>query len=654
MSRLLLTLALVLLASQTRAEDWTPPDDAFAPQSAQPVHDLTDDELLRAHQAWQSRDQKQLDALAAQASGPLSDYPRYWALEGHLKRGDTYLLPDLQLFLRNYPDSPLTPLLRQKWLFQLGSNQNWRTFEAQFTPDDAHQPALLCYHWQARFSLRDIGFFEEALQYWKSDVTWPSSCDPVFRQLVAAHRLTTDNLWLALRQALSHNRIRQAHYINSFFPPFEGINEDNLSLAEGRPQKFLNDTPPIDSTSRPAQREVWLYALQRLAVHQPQDAINLWNDVAPQLSPQNRDFGWQQLALLGAINLNPQAFEWFQQVSNLPGNDEWKSWKIRVALRQQDWTSVLDTIAQLSAKESQKPVWIYWKAQALSAQHRANEAAALLDQLVNDPTYYGLLVREERHLPLVFLQPIKISDQSAEKPLKTLLYRPLRLYRLGLLTDAQREWRLIEPSLSPVQHWHAARLASQLDWYDRSIHSAEHAPGFMDTTLLFPLPYETTIQSSAHRFNLSDSWIYALIRQESRFFSVALSRTGAQGLMQLMPATARWSARRLNLSRFRSDDANQPDTNILLGSYYFSHLQQLLGNPILATIGYNAGPLRAQRWAANSFPDTRIFIENIPFDETRDYVEQVSYNQIVYQKRLHPESSPRLHDLLNSLSLPHP
>jgi soluble lytic murein transglycosylase len=142
----------------------------------------------------------------------------------------------------------------------------------------------------------------------------------------------------------------------------------------------------------------------------------------------------------------------------------------------------------------------------------------------------------------------------------------------------------------------------------------------MDATLLFPTPYEASVNYSAHLFNLDSSWLYAIIRQESRFFAEAKSQTGAQGLTQLMPATARWAAKRLHLTPLHHEDITQPDTNILLGSYYFSHLQQLLGNPILATIGYNAGPLRAQRWATQPFPDARIFIENIPFDETRDYV----------------------------------
>ncbi|MDA8416940.1 MAG: transglycosylase SLT domain-containing protein [Betaproteobacteria bacterium] len=651
---LLLTFILLISTPWVHAEEWTPADDSLPPLAAEQGHIVTDAEILRAHQAWKTHDQTQLDILAAQVNGPLSDYPRYWSLEGHLERGDIYLVPDLQLFFHRYPNSPLTPLLRHQWLNWLGKTQNWQTFETQFTSADSHNDTLQCYHWQARFATGNQDFFDDALHYWKTHATWPSSCDIPFRQLFAAHRLTTTDLWTAMRHALAHNRLRQARYINSFFPPFQGINEDHLSLAEERPQQFLDDNPILDASTRPAQRELWLYALQRLANHHPEDAINIWNDIAPRLSAEDRNFGWQQLALQSAMNLDPKAFEWFQQASSPTGNDEWITWKIRSALRQQEWASVLDGVAQLSPSESRKPVWLYWKSQALIAEQRPQEAAILLDRLVDDPSYYGLLSREERHLPLTLPLPDKQPDGNPQKYLTTLLERPLRLYQLGLIPEAQREWKFIEPNLTAVQHWQAAQLAYHLNWYDRSIHSAEHATGLMDATLLFPTPYEASVNYSAHLFNLDSSWLYAIIRQESRFFAEAKSQTGAQGLTQLMPATARWAAKRLHLTPLHHEDITQPDTNILLGSYYFSHLQQLLGNPILATIGYNAGPLRAQRWATQPFPDARIFIENIPFDETRDYVEQVSYNQVMYQKRLHPESSPHLYDLLNSLSLPHP
>lgn len=637
------------------AEESMPTDGTLNILKPSQISPVSDEYLLRAHQAWLSKNQPLLDSLAERARGPLADYPRYWALERRLERDNSYLVPDMESFFHDYPDSPITQLLRQQWLNLLGRNRNWRTYEAQFTAIDGHNPTLLCYHWQARFAEQDERFFDDALHYWHSYAAWPASCDPVFRQLVAAHRITHTDLWDGLRQALARNQIRQAHYINSFFPPFQGINEDDLNQAEGQPQAYLNAAPPIDSASTIAKRETWLYALQRLAHHHAEEAVELWQDVAPRLAVEDRRFGWQQLAWQGAIQLNPQAHEWFHNSAGTRAPDEWVTWEIRAALHAEDWSAIAQGIERLSPEEANKPAWIYWKAQAWQAlQQHPIEARRLLDQLSLQPSYYGLLAQEEQgHLFTPAPEP-KVTEPLDEQKLRNQLERPLRLYRLGLITEARREWFTIEPNLTPTEHLKAAQLASQLGWYDRSIHSAEHATGLTDTALIFPTPYATMIQRDASRFDLPDTWVYAVIRQESRFFVSARSRTGAQGLMQLMPATARWSARRLGLSHFQPTDANQSETNILLGSYYFSHLEQLLGHPILATIGYNAGPLRAQRWAATPFSDTRVFIENIPLDETRDYVQQVLYNQVVYQKRLHPTSNPRLHDLLRSLPLTHP
>ncbi len=199
---LVLILAL-LTAGSLYAEEWAPPDDLLStpqPNQAQP---LSDENLLRAYHAWQAGNLPLLDALAEAARGPLADYPRYWALERHLEQGTTYMVPDMQNFFRDYPNSTLVPLLRHQWLSLLGQNQNWKTFEAQFTSEDRQHANLLCYHWQALFAGQDESFFDDALHYWHSTSSWPSTCDPVFRQMVAAHRITPTDLWNAMRQALA-------------------------------------------------------------------------------------------------------------------------------------------------------------------------------------------------------------------------------------------------------------------------------------------------------------------------------------------------------------------------------------------------------------------------------------------------------------------
>ncbi|NDU85274.1 MAG: lytic transglycosylase domain-containing protein [Ferrovum sp.] len=645
---LLCGLTLLIIVTTLPAEEWLPPDDSGAAPQPHAATALTDEELLRAHQAWQQHDQKTLQSIADQAQGPLSDYPRYWALKERLSQGNVFVIPEVQAFMRDFPNSPLTPLLRQQWLDSLGQNENWRTFEAQLTASDMKLPTLACYHWHAELLQGKQDFIEGALAYWKAHGRWSAACDPVFRQLLAIHALTPEDLWNAMRHALGQNRLREVHYINSFFPPFQGLDEDALSLASGRPQKYLEDAPPIDASATRSRRELWLYALLRLASRNPDEAAGYWADLAPNMNPQDRAYGWEQLAYRGAVNFSEHTLDWFQQDTSPLENDELRAWKIRAALRQKNWDVVLDVMAQLSPAEAAKPVWKYWKAQALNATQHPIEARHLLGEIAQTPGYYGLLAGEELNIPWKLTPSPPALDEATLASVRTLLSRPLRLLRLDLVTEARGEWVALEPSLDSRQHLAAAQIASQLGWYDRSIHSAEHTD-LVDPALLFPLPYATLIHSCAARYGVSEPWILAVIRQESRFFVTARSRTGALGLMQLMPATARWSARRIGIKNYHAEDANVAETNIPLGTYYLGHLNQLLGNPILAVMGYNAGPLRAQTWASSGIGDPRIFVENTPLDETRDYVQQVLYNKVVYATRLQ-KPSPSLHTLLNTLS----
>jgi soluble lytic murein transglycosylase len=212
---------------------------------------------------------------------------------------------------------------------------------------------------------------------------------------------------------------------------------------------------------------------------------------------------------------------------------------------------------------------------------------------------------------------------------------------MDLPGDAQEEWNRALRGMSDRQLLAAAELALREEWYDRAIVSANLTKAEHNFDLRYIAPYRDLASAYAQENGLDEAWVYGLIRQESRFVAYARSRVGAQGLMQIMPATAQWISKQLGLDRRAHNKVGSPDTNIRFGTYYLKRIYESLDqSPVLATAGYNAGPGRARRWQADSPLEGAIYVESIPFQETRDYVKRVMANAMFYRSRFGGEARP--------------
>ena len=212
--------------------------------------------------------------------------------------------------------------------------------------------------------------------------------------------------------------------------------------------------------------------------------------------------------------------------------------------------------------------------------------------------------------------------------------RARALYDLGLRQDASQEWTWTIREFTDHQLLAAAELARRMEWYDRAINTAERTRDLHDFELRFVAPYRELAQKAARENGIDEAWVFGLMRQESRFINVARSSVGASGLMQIMPATARWIAKRLGIKGFNTNEMQDPAKNIQFGAYYLKHVQTSLDDsPVLATAAYNAGPSRAQRWRDTRPMEAAVYIESIPFAETRDYVKKVMSNAMYYAAR---------------------
>jgi len=296
---------------------------------------------------------------------------------------------------------------------------------------------------------------------------------------------------------------------------------------------------------------------------------------------------------------------------------------------------VLASVNSMSERQQREAAWRYWRGRALHLLGKRAEAMDVFAPLSSELQYYGQLAGEELAGSPVLSQTLVTykPDNQAIEEMITLpgVQRTLALYRMGLRNEALEEWRWLIRNFNDRELITAAEIARRNEMYDRAIGAAERTVNVHDFGLRYLAPYRELLQEHIREHGLEEAWVYGLMRQESRFVSSAKSNVGAAGLMQIMPATARWVASKLGLKSYRNKLIHDLDTNLRLGTYYMkSILSQFDESPVLATAAYNAGPRRAREWRGDRPMEGAIYTETIPFEETRDYVKKVMSNTVYY------------------------
>lgn len=614
-----------------------------AQQAATPVSPAAqvqgDAALVEMQQAFRKSDRKKLSALLPQAHGhALEPWAAYWELRARLDEASD---AEVSAFLQRYAGSYQEDRLRNDWLLLLGQRRDWERFSDQhphFRMSDDREVqcyALTIEHMSATMPAAAI---EQVRSNWYGQRNADDGCTHAAGELFATRQLPALDVWRKARLAIEGNRLRAARDAVTIVSP-EMLAE--VSELHSNPTKYLRSR--ATAASRPRQ-ELMVLGLIRLASSDPDGAADLLeNKWGGQLTPEERNWTWGVIGKQAAFRLSPAAMGYFNKVAKDSDlNDELLGWKTRTALRAGDWKAVHKAIDAMSAEGRSDSTWVYWKAQALLSNKPSDaqraQAQQLLQSIASQRGFYEQLALEDlgQRITVPAAPAPLTAEEKAQARANPALSRALYAISVGLRSEGVREWNyatnLHNPGgMAERDLLAAADLACQREVWDRCINTSERTTGAPDYGQRFPMPYQSTVVARSQNIGLDPAYVYGLIRQESRFIMNARSGVGASGLMQVMPATARWTAKKIGMTGFTADQINDRDTNITIGTAYLKlALDDFAGSMPMAAAAYNAGPGRPRKWREGPVLDAAIWAENVPFAETRDYVKKVLANTTNY------------------------
>jgi soluble lytic murein transglycosylase len=602
---------------------------ALACAALAPAVRAQDDAVLGAHAAFTAGDPDKLARHAAALKGhTLEPWTEYWRLRLRIEDARA---EDIQRYLAQHAGTYLGDLLRGDWLRELGRRGEWLAFERALAPLAQDDLEIRCYAWSARLARADGEAALEARAAWREPRELPEGCLALTEGLLKTGALGEDSIWQRVRLLLANGQVSAARRALGYLPAKEQPDERLLTQAAVASQKLVAQ-PPKNLEPR-GTREVMLFALSRLARSDARAAASaLEGALGERLPAEERELAWARVAIGAAMDHLPEALEWYARAGKTPLTDEQLAWKARAALRAGQWQTVRDAIEPMSLLARQDPAWIYWYGRALAAQGDGERARAYFQRIAGRPFYYSVLATEELGAQASVPRPFHVATEEEVDAARghPELARALELYRLGLRPEATKEWMFAVRGMNDRQLLAAAELARRAAVYDRAIGTAIRTEQAHDYRLRYLAPFREVFSTYAGAFDLEEAWVLGVVRQESRFVADARSGAGAAGLMQLLPHTARWVAQKTGYRGYNAKRVADVETNIALGSRYLKFVLDGTGHPVLALAAYNAGPTRARRWMPPQPMEAAVFVESIPYGETRDYVRSVMANAVHY------------------------
>ena len=570
----------------------------------------------------------------------LQDYPLYSYLQKEALVQELKRLPVKKVnhYLAQYGDTVAGMQLRKQWLNVLAKKKRWAQF-VQFYHPDISNDALRCTYLEA---LHQQGHTQIALdktsEIWLSGSSMPNACNSVFKRWQKAGGKTDSLVWQRVMLALNKNNTRLARFLSERASAGLKPYTRRLISVHRKPRRLVKSQDFQDHSQYTI--DIITHGLKRLINKDVELANRLWVEYRGYIDFSNEQYSLirNKIARQLIAGGDDDALQWLIVHDPNAEDSYLLEWRIRLALKNQQWGRAGRWIALLPSELQNQPRWRYWLARVY--QHTETQlqlAEQLMSELAKERHYYGFLAADARgyHYDFNHRKQQK-SNTDALVDSAPALQRAYEFYQMGELINARREWYSGINTLDSEQLVAATALAHNWGWHQQAIHTTIKAQQWNDLSIRFPLAYSSHMADAAKTSTIRLEWLYAIARQESAFADDAYSSAGARGLLQLRPSTAREIARKLGM-KYRTQDLFQPDKNITLGSVYLKQLLEAFkGNHILATAAYNAGPYRVKKWLdkqQQALPYD-IWIETLPYYETRNYVQNVLAFSVIYGYRL--------------------
>lgn len=564
----------------------------------------------------------------------------------------------IENFLAAYPDQATSNDLLRAYLHYLYKTRQWGKYLENAPAPNTHKTSTKrqCQYLEAQIrNNQKINLQQDALPLWVVNKSQPDECDPIFDVLEKRGLLTEDVINTRIQLTLEQARFKLATHLSGKLPQAKSKNVNN-NVALWR-KMSADPLTQLQNSLRWQDAEhtqaIVGYGIRKLARIDIDDALPLWEKLEVKfnfpLSEKNSIENY--LALRAAYQRHPLTKQAYHGTDPDSMSVREREWQIRSALWERDWQAVLNAIEQMPEKSRLSSQWLYWQARAMAQLGNTTEANAIFTELAKSHGYFQFLAADQIDAEYRFIHKPVIANESIIDALsmRNDLLRAKELSLVNMPGRSRSEWRSVLNRLGDDEKTQAGLLAQRWNLPTSSIQTAVNSAAREDIDIMYPRNYEAFVLKTAERFSLDPAWVFGVIRQESLFMPDVRSSANAYGLMQLLPATAKQTARK-NKIRYRGySQLINPAGNIELGAAYLSEVnRRLQSNPALASAAYNGGPHRVRKWLPASEMPADIWVENIVFNETRNYVQKVLSNKVIYSWRLRGQPL-RLKDMMKTV-----
>lgn len=573
----------------------------------------------------------------------MGDYPLKQYLEFSEIRNNLSNLPfdKIDGFFSSYPQSFLEARLRIDLLHILAARKQWQDY-SRYYDSSLTSTILRCHNLYARATTGDKAAFDDVTAIWTIGKSQPNACDPLFKLWRTAGYQTEDNVWARFHDAMQRRDIRFARYLSTLLTERKALAE--LYLDVHQKPSLITQRHLFQARELPSQ-QIIAHGVKLLAQRKPLDALYQWELYeAQQMFPddlivETKRHVVKRLIRTGHAKEAQQLLNYSHSLREQGLVEE----IIREALAEQDWQRVAASIALLDEESQQSERWQYWQARVREELNPDSVGQSVntdvYQTLAENRSFYGFLSSDKLQKAYSLVddtQPLErnLMDQVAQL---SGMRRARELSLTGNETEARAEWLYVSRLMDTQQLLAAGQLAREWGWHNSGIQAMINGNLWNQLTVRFPLAYREQIHQIATDTQVAATLIYAVARQESAFNERARSPVGAMGLMQIMPQTAIFTAKKSGLKHSTSNDLLDAEHNMRLGSHYLNYLlDKFNGNRILAAAAYNAGPSRVNRWLSEQGKERPfdVWIETIPYKETRHYVQNVLCFSVIYGYRL--------------------